>query len=174
MWWPWHDSVPTTGLTSVDHRQPGRKTARPIVAPVSSTRLMSPWSKEGCWSGVSRFLASQIMGVPPVRLVATLCNGALSGASGQLRSPPARPTCVVRPMRRSLVWTWSRQVGEVAMAVTAQLEFTEDELLANADVKEPLIAGGVRCHGGFADDGTDLSPRTKFRVPAIEAWGAHH
>ena len=60
------------------------------------------------------------------------------------------------------------------MAVTAQLEFTEDELLANADVKEPLIAGGVRCHGGFADDGTYLSPRTKFRVPAIEAWRAHH
>jgi hypothetical protein len=60
------------------------------------------------------------------------------------------------------------------MAVTAQLEFTEDELLANADVNEPLIAGGVRCHGGFADDGTYLSPRTKFRVPAIEAWRAHH
>jgi len=60
------------------------------------------------------------------------------------------------------------------MAVTAQLEFTEDELLANADVREPLIAGGVRCHGGFADDGSYLSPRTKFRVPAIEAWRAHH
>ena len=60
------------------------------------------------------------------------------------------------------------------MAVTVQLEFTEEELLANAEVKEPLIAGGVRCHGGFTDDGTYLSPRTKFRVPAIEAWRAHH
>lgn len=60
------------------------------------------------------------------------------------------------------------------MAVTAQLEFTEGELLANADVEAPLIAGGVRCHGGFADDGTYRSPRTKFRVPAVEAWGAHH
>ncbi len=60
------------------------------------------------------------------------------------------------------------------MAVTAQLEFTEDELLANADVDEPLIAGGVRCHGGFAADGTYRSPRTKCRVPAIEAWRAHH
>ena len=60
------------------------------------------------------------------------------------------------------------------MAVTAQLEFTETELLANADVTEPLIAGGVRCHGGFAEDGTYVSPRTKFRVPAIEAWRAHH
>jgi hypothetical protein len=60
------------------------------------------------------------------------------------------------------------------MAVTDQLEFTEDELLANAEVDEPLIAGGVRCHGGFAEDGTYRSPRTKFRVPAIEAWRAHH
>lgn len=60
------------------------------------------------------------------------------------------------------------------MAVTAQLEFTETELLANAHVTEPLIAGGVRCHGGFAEDGTYVSPRTKFRVPAIEAWRAHH
>jgi hypothetical protein len=60
------------------------------------------------------------------------------------------------------------------VAVTAQLEFTEDELLANADVDEPLIAGGVRCHGGFAADGTYRSPRTKYRVPAIEAWRAHH
>jgi hypothetical protein len=60
------------------------------------------------------------------------------------------------------------------MAVTAQLEFTEGELLADAVVTEPLIAGGVRCHGGFTDDGTYVSPRTKFRVPAIEAWRAHH
>jgi hypothetical protein len=60
------------------------------------------------------------------------------------------------------------------MAVTAQLEFTEAELLADAEVKEPLIAGGVRCHGGFADDGAYVSPRTKFRVPAIEAWRGHH
>ena len=50
------------------------------------------------------------------------------------------------------------------MAVTAQLEFTEGELLADAVVTEPLIAGGVRCHGGFTDDGTYVSPRTKFRV----------
>lgn len=53
---------------------------------------------------------------------------------------------------------------------TAQLDFTEAELLANPDVAEPLIAGGVRCHGGFADDGTYLSPRTKFRTAAIDAW----
>jgi hypothetical protein len=60
------------------------------------------------------------------------------------------------------------------VAVTEQLEFTEAELLANVEVEEPLIAGGVRCHGGFRQDGAYVSPRTKFRVPAIEAWQAHH
>jgi hypothetical protein len=58
--------------------------------------------------------------------------------------------------------------------MTQQIEFTEAELLANHAVEEPLIAGGVRCHGGFAPDGTYLSPRTLHRVPAIEAWQAHH
>jgi hypothetical protein len=56
------------------------------------------------------------------------------------------------------------------MSLTAQVEFTEDELLANAPVVEPLIAGGRRCHGGFEENGAYISPRTKFRRPAIEAW----
>jgi hypothetical protein len=54
---------------------------------------------------------------------------------------------------------------------TAQVEFTEEELLADLRVAEPLIAGGVRCHGGFDADGHYVSPRTKFRLPAIAAWG---
>ena len=54
---------------------------------------------------------------------------------------------------------------------TAQVRFSEDELLADAPVAEPLIAGGVRCHGGFDEAGAYVSPRTKFRVPAIAAWG---
>jgi hypothetical protein len=58
--------------------------------------------------------------------------------------------------------------------MTHQLEFTEAELLANHAVSEPLIAAGVRCHGGFSDDGTYVSPRTKYRVPGIEAWQANH
>ena len=60
------------------------------------------------------------------------------------------------------------------MTVTDQVEFTEQELLADAPVTEPLIAGGVRCHGGFDDDGRYISPRTRFRVPAVSAWRAHH
>lgn len=58
--------------------------------------------------------------------------------------------------------------------VTAQLEFTEDELLTSHAVAEPLIVGGIRCHGGFDETGTYVSPRTRNRGPAIEAWQANH
>jgi hypothetical protein len=60
------------------------------------------------------------------------------------------------------------------VTVTAQVEFTADELLTTAPVAEPLIAGGVRCHGGFDAAGNYISPRTQYRVPAIEAWQAQH
>ena len=53
---------------------------------------------------------------------------------------------------------------------TLQTEFSEHELLADDAIAEPLIADGVRCHGGFDDDGTYVSPRTKHRWPAIRAW----
>ena len=36
------------------------------------------------------------------------------------------------------------------------------------------IASGVRCHGGYTDDGAYVSPRTKYRVPAIDAWQQSH
>jgi hypothetical protein len=55
-----------------------------------------------------------------------------------------------------------------------QLVWSESELLATDDVAEPLIAGGVRCHGGFRDDGTYVSPRTKYRTAAIDAWQQSH
>jgi hypothetical protein len=54
---------------------------------------------------------------------------------------------------------------------TAQVQFSESELLADVPVAEPLVAGGVRCHGGFDADGRYVSPRTLFRAPAIAAWG---
>jgi hypothetical protein len=53
---------------------------------------------------------------------------------------------------------------------TAQVVFTEEELLADVPITEPLLAGGVRCHGGFDEHGRYVSPRTRFRRPAIEAW----
>lgn len=57
---------------------------------------------------------------------------------------------------------------------TLQLEWTEDELLANDAIAEPLVAGGRRCHGGFDAAGAYRSPRTRNRVPAIGAWQEHH
>ncbi len=53
---------------------------------------------------------------------------------------------------------------------TMQTEFTASELLADHDIAEPLIADGVRCHGGFDQQGHYVSPRTKYRWPAINAW----
>jgi hypothetical protein len=57
---------------------------------------------------------------------------------------------------------------------TLQTVFTEQELLTSLPVSEPLVAGGVRCHGGFDDDGTYVSPRTANRWPAIRAWQEQH
>ena len=51
-----------------------------------------------------------------------------------------------------------------------QLEWSEAELLESHPTSEPLIAGGVKCHGGFDDDGNYVSPRTKNRWPAIRNW----
>ncbi len=53
---------------------------------------------------------------------------------------------------------------------TVQTEFTAQELLEDHPIAEPLYVGGVRCHGGFDDRGRYVSPRTKHRWPAIEAW----
>jgi hypothetical protein len=57
---------------------------------------------------------------------------------------------------------------------TLQTEFTEQELLLDAPVAEPLIAGGVRCHGGFDAEGRYVSPRMRFRGPGIVAWQEKH
>jgi hypothetical protein len=58
--------------------------------------------------------------------------------------------------------------------MTDQVTFTEAELLLDHVIAEPLVEGGVRCHGGFTEDGRYVSPRTRHRVPAIEAWQARH
>ncbi|HET9077994.1 MAG TPA: hypothetical protein VFN68_13750 [Acidimicrobiales bacterium] len=57
---------------------------------------------------------------------------------------------------------------------TAQLDYTEAELLMDPPIVEPLRAGGVTCHGGFLTDGTYASPRTRHRVPAVRAWQDEH
>jgi len=57
---------------------------------------------------------------------------------------------------------------------TEQTEFTEAELLAGHPIAEPLVLGGVRCHGGFNESGDYVSPRTLNRIPAIKAWQDQH
>ena len=51
----------------------------------------------------------------------------------------------------------------------ASLTYSFDELMSESPVEEPLIAGGVRCHGGDVG-GEYVSPRSAVRRPAIEAW----
>jgi hypothetical protein len=55
-----------------------------------------------------------------------------------------------------------------------QTHWSEAEILATETTAEPLIVEGVRCHGGFDADGTYVSPRTKYRVPATLAWQQTH
>ncbi len=55
-----------------------------------------------------------------------------------------------------------------------QCTWTETELLADDPGLAPLVVAGHRCHGGFDGDGRYHSPRTRFRVPAIEAWQQQH
>jgi hypothetical protein len=51
----------------------------------------------------------------------------------------------------------------------ARLTYSFDELMTEAPFEEPLIAGGVRCHGGYVD-GEYVSPRSAVRRAAIDAW----
>jgi hypothetical protein len=55
-------------------------------------------------------------------------------------------------------------------AAADRLSFSRDELLDSGAYAAPLIAGGVRCHGGFEADGRYRSPRMRHRGPAIAAW----
>ena len=59
-----------------------------------------------------------------------------------------------------------------ASAAGPVLVYTEGDLLQSGSYDAPLIAGGVRCHGGFDTDGHYRSPRTLHRAPAIRAWQA--
>jgi hypothetical protein len=58
--------------------------------------------------------------------------------------------------------------------VDLAVEYTTEELLATHPIAEPLVVAGVRCHGGFTGDGDYVSPRTRFRTDAIDAWQQRH
>jgi hypothetical protein len=63
-------------------------------------------------------------------------------------------------------------VMNAATAPEAPLVYSAEEILTDPEVREPLVANGVRCHGGFDSDGRYRSPRTRHRLPAIRAWQA--
>jgi hypothetical protein len=61
------------------------------------------------------------------------------------------------------------------MAVSPEIaadptRLSADQILQSDSYTEPLIANGVRCHGGFDADGHYVSPRVLHRGPAIAAW----
>jgi hypothetical protein len=56
--------------------------------------------------------------------------------------------------------------------LTGRLVYSAEELLESDACHAPLVAGGVRCHGGFDADGAYRSPRVRHRGPAILAWQA--
>ena len=55
---------------------------------------------------------------------------------------------------------------------SSRLTFSEAEILDSGAYDTLLIAGGVRCHGGFDANGAYRSPRTVHRGPAVAAWQA--
>ena len=61
--------------------------------------------------------------------------------------------------------------AERMYASPMRTEFSPDDLLTSVAYDEPLIANGVRCHGGFVG-GRYHSPRSVGRGPAIAAWQA--
>lgn len=58
----------------------------------------------------------------------------------------------------------------MSLLETERVDYTAEEMLTRGTFHEPLIANGVRCHGGFDAQGNYCSPRTEFRNPAIAAW----
>jgi hypothetical protein len=61
---------------------------------------------------------------------------------------------------------------QVEAGAEAPLCWSRESLLESGPYAEPLVASGVRCHGGFDRDGRYRSPRTLHRAPAIAAWQA--
>src|SRR5215510_8487098 len=53
----------------------------------------------------------------------------------------------------------------------SRVTYSAEELLSSVPYDEPLIANGVRCHGGFVG-GRYRSPRSAGRGAAIAAWQA--
>ncbi|HLY78823.1 MAG TPA: hypothetical protein VKQ70_05585 [Caulobacteraceae bacterium] len=54
----------------------------------------------------------------------------------------------------------------------ARLRYSRDELMQSHAYARPHEEAGYKLHGGFLEDGSYCSPRTKARWPAVRAWQA--
>jgi hypothetical protein len=63
-------------------------------------------------------------------------------------------------------------MSQAQAGADAPLVWSREALLESGPYTEPLVANGVRCHGGFDADGRYRSPRALHRGPAIAAWQA--
>lgn len=54
-----------------------------------------------------------------------------------------------------------------------KLIYTRDEIEEEREYDTPHIECGVKLHGGFSEDGTYVSPRTRNRWQAINNWQQH-
>ncbi len=54
----------------------------------------------------------------------------------------------------------------------ARLIYTREEIMAESDYAKQQVESGYRLHGGFDASGTYISPRTRHRWPAVNAWHA--
>lgn len=51
-----------------------------------------------------------------------------------------------------------------------KVNYTKEEIEAEHQYAKPHIECGVKLHGGFSDDGTYISPRTRNRWEAVRNW----
>lgn len=52
----------------------------------------------------------------------------------------------------------------------SRLVYSQNEIEAEHDYASPHIECGLKLHGGFSEDGIYISPRTRYRWEAINAW----
>src|SRR5438552_10972423 len=148
-----------------------RRVMPAAVATCSMEVRAKPPSRKA--AAAARRIAALRSGLASKRRPGVAAGAATAVTSAEARAEVCLACCIqvsiqlCRPPRRRGSDGGRRREGRVT---TLQTEWTEQELLARHPVVEPLVAGGVRCHGGFDQDGTYLSPRSLNRWPAIDAW----
>jgi hypothetical protein len=53
------------------------------------------------------------------------------------------------------------------------LRFSQEQLMESDTFAQPHLVAGYRLHGGFDSEGAYVSPRVRWRWPAVSAWAQH-